>query len=264
MESKKKGIWGRIFDWSAEDDNRRQPVAIISDIHSNIEALDAVLKEIDRRGIREIICLGDIVGYGASPVECLERLNGILTVCLRGNHDDAVINECELDHFNSIPRAAMEWTRKQLSPDDRIYLAGLPYTSRFSGAVLTHSDFTEPEKWKYILYEDDARSNFGVLESDIGFFGHSHRPVIFEEDDGVIQKIAGGKCVLDEGRRYLINPGSVGQPRDRDPRASFAIFDPVSKGVEIVRVEYPVEEAREKILRAGLNPKLGNRLLIGK
>ena len=257
-------MWKKISGFFAELLNDGEPLAIISDIHGNIEALEAVLSEINKRDVERIVCLGDIVGYGASPSECLERLGGIVEICVMGNHDQALFDPDLLDRFNANARAAVEWSRTQLSRSQRKCLKNLPHSARIDSVTLVHANLEDPSSFRYILKEKDAARNFGFLSDPIAIFGHSHRPVIFAWDDGEVKTLDSTKVSLDEKKRYLVNPGSVGQPRDGDPRASFAVYYPAVNEVEILRVEYPVAAAREKILAAGLPAALGDRLLRGK
>ena len=237
--------------------------AILSDIHSNLEALQAVLSEIRRRGITNFICLGDIVGYGADPRACLEIVRGLHPGIVQGNHDYAAAAPVGLSGFNENARLALLWTREQLDPAGRAFLKSLPLTAEVSGARLVHSSLKDPGQWEYILNPRDARVSFGSLPGVLCFFGHSHRPLAYREEGGEITVEYGPRIELKEGSRYLINVGSVGQPRDRDPRAAFGIYDSAEKKVEFIRIEYPVEKAQEKILRAGLPPFLASRLAKG-
>ena len=238
--------------------------AILSDIHSNLEALRAVLSEISRRGITDFICLGDIVGYGADPYACLEIVKEIHTRTVLGNHDYAAAVPISLSGFNENACLALLWTRQRLDPAGRDFLESLPLTAEVSGAMLVHGSLKDPGRWDYILNPRDARASFNSGRGAISFFGHTHRPLVYREEGGEIIVEYGPRIELKEGSRYLINVGSVGQPRDRDPRAAFGIYDPGEKNVEIVRVEYPVEKAQEKILRAGLPPFLASRLAVGR
>lgn len=238
--------------------------ALLSDIHANLEALQAVLSEISSRGITDFICLGDIVGYGADPRACLETVRGLNPRIVQGNHDYAAAGPVDLSSFNKNARLALLWTRKQLDSAGRDFLKSLPLTAEVFGATLVHSSLKDPGRWEYILNPRDARASFDLLLNEICFFGHSHRPRVYREEEGEITVEEGGRIELRAGSRYLINPGSVGQPRDRDPRASFGVYDSAEKKVEIMRIEYPVEKAQEKILRAGLPPFLASRLAVGR
>jgi len=238
--------------------------AILSDIHSNLEALRAVLSEISRRGITNFICLGDIVGYGADPRACLEIVREIQPRAVRGNHDYAAAGPVGLSGFNDNARLALLWTRPQINSAGRDYLNSLPLIAEVSGVTLVHSSLKDPGRWEYILAPPDARSSFRSLPGSICFFGHTHRPLAYREEGGEITAENGPRIELQEGSRYLVNVGSVGQPRDRDPRAAFGVYDSEGRSVEIIRIEYPVEKAREKILRAGLPSFLASRLTEGR
>lgn len=237
--------------------------AIISDIHGNLEALEAVLAEIVPRPIDRYICLGDIVGYGANPRECLERVRDLNPIVVTGNHDAAACERTDIRYFNQPARAAALWTRDQLSLPERNYLASLPLVEEVEGMAMVHSSLNEPEKWHYILSQFDARPTFNLLPGPACFIGHSHVPVAFEEKGGGV-RVLPPEVMMEGGVRYIINVGSVGQPRDGDPRASFALWDTQAGRVEIIRVEYPIKPAQEKILRAGLPAILASRLSAGQ
>lgn len=238
--------------------------AILSDIHSNLEALQAVLSEVRRRNIQRYICLGDIVGYGADPRQCLEIVRRLNPLTVIGNHDAAACDRMSLDYFNRHARDAAIWTRGQLSPSERSYLASLPLVEKIGDIILVHSSLDFPEKWYYIFSAQEARPSFDRLTAQVCFYGHSHIPGIFRKRENRISRVVEEHITLEGNTHYLVNVGSVGQPRDGDPRASFCLLDLEARTVEIIRVEYPVEKAQEKILRAGLPPILAARLAVGQ
>ncbi|MDP8214794.1 MAG: metallophosphoesterase family protein [Candidatus Euphemobacter frigidus] len=238
--------------------------AILSDIHGNLEALRAVLDEARRRAVESYICLGDIVGYGANPNECLEMLLELSPATVLGNHDAAVCGREDLENFTPLAAQAIIWTRERIKLEGRAYLASLPLVRTIGNITIVHSNLSHPSDWRYIFSPGEALSSFDRLDRQACFFGHSHRPVVFRESEGWVDYVEEPIFHLVDGCRYLINVGSVGQPRDRDPRAAFAVFDQETGTVEIVRVEYPVGTAREKILDAGLPARLANRLLKGE
>ena len=235
--------------------------AIISDIHANLEAFHSVLGEIDGSGVDRIICLGDIVGYGADPNECLEIIKSRNIRSLIGNHDKAACGLTEPTGFNPAAREAALWTRGKLAEGNRKYLRGLPEEDVIDGFMIVHGAPSDPDK--YILSVRDAASEFPLLEDrTLCFFGHTHVSIIYTLADGGVDVSRAERLQLRDGVSYLVNPGSVGQPRDRDPRASFAIYDDRGE-VEFRRVEYPIEAAGKKIIDSGLDAFLAERLSHG-
>ncbi len=231
-------------------------IAIISDIHSNYEALEEALKIIRTRSVDTIVCLGDIVGYGASPNECLACIRSSASYVLLGNHDEAALRLDMADYFNPLARRAAEWTSRQLTREHRTYVASLPSSLKLEGLYFVHSSPFEPQGWHYILSPADAQFNFAYFNEPICFIGHSHVPVVYSEDLWQREVV--------KGRRYIINVGSVGQPRDNDPRLSFGIFDTAAWSYDTIRADYNVELACEKIRAAGLPHQLADRLRVGR
>ncbi len=230
-------------------------IAIISDIHSNLEALHTALKIIDKKNVDELVCLGDIVGYGANPNECAEIVRKRTPHVLLGNHDAAALDLSLTESFNRYARVAAEWTHETLTAENVNYLNNLPMTFVLDDLLFVHSSPYEPEEWHYILSPYDAKQNFLTFKQKICFVGHSHVPGVFCEDMKT-QKIK-------KNLRYIINVGSVGQPRDGDWRLSFGIFDTKIWSYEHIRAEYEVKTAAEKILKNGLPRFLAERLLVG-
>ena len=236
--------------------------AIISDIHANLEAFLAVLGEIDRSGADRIICLGDIVGYGANPNECVDIIKDRQILSLIGNHDKAACGLTEPVDFNTAARHAALWTRGELTRANREYLRGLPEEGLVDGFMIVHGAPSDPDR--YILSEYDAEEEFPLMgENRLCFFGHTHVSVLYSlsgEEEAEVSREE--RVRLREGTRYLVNPGSVGQPRDRDPRAAFLIFD--DRGdIQFRRVGYPIEAAQRKIIESGLDRFLAERLSLG-
>ncbi|HEY6953239.1 MAG TPA: metallophosphoesterase family protein [Bacteroidota bacterium] len=229
--------------------------AIISDLHSNLEALQKALELIDQESVQEIVCLGDIVGYGADPNECVNLVRSRCRIVLRGNHDAAAVNPLNAESFTRNARIAAEWTRQQLSPENRRYLEGLPYTASRDGILFVHASPYQPESWFYVLSEEDLESAFQNFSEQLCFIGHSHFPGIFSEE--------GPAKTVSRGLRYLINVGSIGQPRDGNAKLSFGIFDTERWEYRNIRSEYPIQIAAEKIIRAGLPRALADRLPLG-
>jgi len=238
-------------------------IAVLSDIHGNLEALEAVLAEVDRRGVDLLYSLGDIVGYGPSPAACIEIVRRRAAVSLMGNHDAAVAGLTSLEDFNEFARAAVDWTAARLDDGQIDYLASLPYTHRTPDLLLVHASPIEPERWHYIHGMADIDEYFAAFTERLCFVGHSHRPGVYavRGDRGVVRR--GESELLRPGLRYLVNAGSVGQPRDRDPRASYVICDAANEGVEVRRVAYPVEKTQERMRAAGSPAFLIDRLGAG-
>lgn len=224
-------------------------IGIISDIHSNLEALEVLLRRLEAESVERIYCLGDIVGYGANPNECVDKVRSLCHACVIGNHDDALTGRTGIQYFNSYARSAIEWTARILTEENLAYLKALPLTHEEDKLLMVHATPIEPAAWNYILRSDDAAADFEAMRDDTtAFIGHSHIPVRFDDP-------ANGKVI--------INVGSVGQPRDRDPRASCGIYETDSGTFSWIRESYPVQEAARKIRQANLPEFLAARLFIG-
>lgn len=231
-------------------------IAIISDIHANLEALQAALELIHTSDVQEIVCLGDIVGYGASPNECVQLIRSETSHVLLGNHDEAAIHLEKTEYFNPFARAAAEWTKSQLTPESCDFLSNLALSVVIEDALFVHSSPYEPEEWHYVISPADAQFNFNSFPQAICFVGHSHVPGVFCEDIFTREVV--------RGKKFLVNVGSVGQPRDNDWRLSFGIFDTSSWTYTNVRGEYDVRTAADKIRRAGLPRALADRIAVGR
>ncbi|OGP14132.1 MAG: hypothetical protein A2052_06685 [Deltaproteobacteria bacterium GWA2_54_12] len=230
-------------------------LAIISDIHSNLEALNKSLSIIDSRKVDSILCLGDVVGYGANPNECVEIVKKRCSTVLLGNHDAAAIDLTIAKQFTTYARLSAEWTAGHLLPEHRSFLESLPLTSSKEGVFLVHASPFEPSEWYYIVSILDARQAFAHFSEEICFVGHSHLPGVFGETSES-QQVA-------RGERFVVNVGSVGQPRDGNPKLSFGVFDTDRWEYENVRAEYEIKRASQKILDAGLPRALADRLWAG-
>ena len=239
--------------------------AIVGDIHANLEALTAVLEKAEECGVDKYLCIGDIVGYNANPQECLELVRSLdPEVVVKGNHDEQASSDSELVGFNPQAAMAIEWTRNQLSEDQKVWLASLPYRQTVGTKVtLVHATLDMPHMWGYIFDKFSAGVCLGYQFTQVCFFGHTHVPLAFEKFGDII----GGKyreIVFQPGHKYLINVSSVGQPRDGDPRAGFAVYSPEDRRVELYRVEYDVKSSQKKILESGLPERLAQRLAFGR
>lgn len=221
--------------------------AVISDIHANLEAFLSVLAEIDSLRPDAVICLGDIVGYGADPNACADIIRERNIPSVTGNHDAAAAGVTEPWNFNEAAREAVLWTRGELTDENREFLAGLPDRIETEDFLAVHGAISDPDK--YILSFRDAEPEFGLMgDYRLCFFGHTHVPADHRSPGGP--------------ERRLVNPGSVGQPRDRDPRAAFLVYDTES-GIERRRAEYDIRPAQRKIIGSGLDPQLAERLSYG-
>lgn len=219
---------------------------IFADVHSNLEALTAVLEELQGQGVDRLLCAGDLVGYGADPSACLDRLRQAGVVAVAGNHDWAAAGKMPLEWFNEAASAAVEWTARQLGQEDQAYLRGLALVWKDPNVTLAHASLENPERFCYLFDSADAEPSLRLLSTPAGFIGHTHVPALFRSGD-----------------RMLVNVGSVGQPRDGDPRAAYCLYDSDNRQAQIRRVPYPVEKTQQKILKAGLPPFLARRLLVG-
>lgn len=238
---------------------------IISDVHANLAALEAVLA--DAPDFDEIWCLGDLVGYGPYPNECIERVREFPHFSLAGNHDWAALGKLDLADFNIIARVANQWTQTQLTPTSRDYLSELPTHKELEGFYLAHASPREPV-WEYILDTRTAFANFQHFTASFCLVGHTHVPVVFElneERERTETLIPPLLEPLELGpHRMIINPGSVGQPRDGDPRASYALLETEEMIWEFRRVAYPVEVTQDRMEAEGLPPRLIARLEVGR
>ena len=237
-------------------------IAVLSDIHANLPALDAVLA--DAGDVDAVWHLGDVVGYGPDPDGVVARLSSIGAQGVRGNHDAAACGGSEIDWFNPDARRAMEWTRAAIAPATAEWLAALPERRVLAGVDLVHGSPREPI-WEYVTTGAVALANLALLEAPIGLHGHTHIPVAWIEDGGRVELVrAARESSLElRGRRALVNPGSVGQPRDGDARASYAIVDPGAGTVRWHRVAYDIESVQAAMRDAGLPASLSTRLAVG-
>lgn len=240
--------------------------AFISDVHSNLEAFLAVLNEIDSRGVDEIVCLGDIVGYNANPNKCIEIINDRGIKCIMGNHDARASGLEEPDDFTHLAKEAILWTRRQLNQKNISFLKNLPRTLSFPGdkILAVHGSINSTDE--YIFSAQDLAENFLRMEEagiKTCFFGHTHVRIAFGQNGEGINPLYQGEITIEGNKKYLVNPGSVGQPRDGDPRAAFLIYNTDAEVIEFFRVQYDMDKCCEKIIRAGLPIELAERLITG-
>ncbi len=239
-------------------------IAVLSDIHGNLPALQAVLRDLDRAGADIIYSLGDAVGYGGSPNECVDLLRERGAVGVLGNHDAVAARIEQPDAFNPAAREAALWTADVLTPDNAAYLRGLPRQRvTAEGALLVHGAPDAPDRylWSWREMMEQARALRRSGRADVGFFGHTHQPSLAGEI--MVFARPPRSHQLDRGGAFLANPGSVGQPRDGDPTAAYLLWRPETREVEFRRVAYPVGLAQESIVRAGLQRWLAERLECG-
>lgn len=244
-------------------------LAVISDIHANLPALDAVMETIDEAETDAIWCLGDVVGYGAQPNECAALIKERAALCLAGNHDLAALDNLDISSFSPAAAEAARWTRTELDDGPREFLTGLEASDESTDPAIYHASPRDPI-WEYVLWPEQAGECIAKQTSRIALIGHSHVALCFRAaDDGDVdatqgaQVAAGSTLQVAEGR-WLLNPGSVGQPRDGDPRAAWMLLDTDAWTATYNRVEYEIEKAAESIIAAGLPEHLGRRLFVGQ
>ncbi len=237
--------------------------AIIADIHANLEALQVVLEDTKKQNCTHYACLGDVVGYNANPKECLDIIRDTGMPCVKGNHDEYCSSETNLDGFNPHAAEAIQWTRSQLTGDDRQWLKELKYIRLVASFSIVHATLDGPQRWGYVFDRLAAAASFTYQNTAVCFFGHTHVPMAFIRDS-VVRGGTYSKFKIEPGRKYFINVGSVGQPRDGNPKAAYAIYDMDEGSVELRRLDYDIARAQAKIMAAGLPPRLAERLALGK
>lgn len=242
-------------------------IGILGDIHSNIEALDAVLSHFSKNGVERVLAVGDLVGYGADPIAVLQRIRSEKIESVLGNHDAAVVDiHVDLAYFNVYARHAALWTRKILGADDLAYLKNLPLTADYKDFVVVHGSLDQPAEFNYIQTVRDAERSLACLQRQVCFVGHSHIPVGFLSNQAEPRRIEytfDNEIDLRGFDRCLVNVGSVGQPRDENPHPVAAIFDTERELVTLKRIPYDFDRAAGKILAAGLPRVLAERLRFG-
>jgi len=274
---------------------------IFSDIHSNVEALDAVIQAYRTEDIDKYLCIGDIVGYAANPNECIEKAKMLAMISVAGNHDRACVNLFSADYLNPFAKEAVIWTQSNLDDQSKYFLEHLPFIYKNEDLTMVHGTLDEPQDFHYMSDGYTASKTFGLLETDVCFVGHTHVPGIFihsqqenlaihsedeqrllsinhsrprplgrgsrrliKSENGNIAYQKESGINIKEGNKYIIDVGSVGQPRDGNPEAAYCIYDTKKKNIEIKRVSYDIQAARGKIINAGLPGFLAERLLLGR
>jgi diadenosine tetraphosphatase ApaH/serine/threonine PP2A family protein phosphatase len=238
---------------------------ICSDIHSNATAFKAVLESMRDNGVERKVCLGDIVGYGVDTDECVDLVRENMDFCLIGNHDSVAVKYETSSGFNPYAKQAVEWTQKHLSKESVAYIRSLPYIYEENDICFVHASPLSPADWVYVTDLEDALNAFDHFSGRYCFVGHTHSPVIIASRPLAIPKILDEyEYVIANTERLLVNVGSVGQPRDRDPRACWCLLDTETKCVRLIRVEYDVRETQNRMKKAGMPSFLIDRLSVGR
>lgn len=238
---------------------------IFSDIHSNLEAFDSVIKAYKSEAIDKYLCIGDVVGYATNPKECIEKVSKLAMITVAGNHDWAAVNLFSLDYFNEIAKEALLWARRNIDDTDRIFLESLKPTYKNKDFTLVHGTLDNPQEFNYMTDGYIAEETFRILDTNICFVGHTHHPGAFIKDKNESMHYRqDGSYDIKPDNKYIINVGSVGQPRDANPKAAYCIYDSEKREVRIKRIAYDFESSRKKIIDAGLAKFLGDRLLSGR
>jgi predicted phosphodiesterase len=237
--------------------------AIFGDIHANLEALQAVLNDAEAREVTHHVCLGDIVGYNANPHECVEIIRNLECPVVKGNHDEMASVTDTLEGFNPLAEEAINWTRAQLNDDDKKWLRDLKMVRQVRDFTIVHATLDTPHKWGYVFNQLDAAASFSYQHTQLCFYGHTHAPRAYIRDTSV-RTTPLEKLHIEPGKKYFINVGSVGQPRDGDWHASYCIYDVGQQTIELRRLEYDIWTAQDKIVDAKLPQRLADRLALGK
>lgn len=238
--------------------------AILSDVHGNLEAFQAVIEDLRAERAEKVAFLGDVVGYGADPNECLSLLRDLTDWVIAGNHDYGAVGLTNIDIFNPMARSAILWTREELSEENQAYLRRLLLLRKDGSVTFVHATPNQPEEWYYLFSFPEAEEAFLSLNGDLAFVGHSHRPLILTKaGSGEMEAVNPEDTILKPGVRYIINVGSVGQPRDGHPEAAYGLYEDDTKRFRLKRVRYIVETAQRKIIKAGLPLFLAQRLSRG-
>ncbi len=237
--------------------------AIIADIHGNLEAFTVVLNDIREQRVDHVVCLGDVVGYNANPKECLKIVRDMNIPVVKGNHDDLCSTNNELEGFNPHAADAVHWTRNQLNEEEKQWLRDLKYTRMVANFTMVHATLDAPDRWQYVFDKLAAAASFPYQVSQICFFGHTHVPVAFMRDT-VVRGGTYSKFKIDPSKKYFINVGAVGQPRDNNPKCAYVIYDMTAATIELRRLDYDIAAAQAKIRAVGLPERLAERLAYGR
>jgi predicted phosphodiesterase len=238
--------------------------AIIADIHANLEALQVVLEDIKAQNCTHVVCLGDVVGYNADPKQCLDIIRGMNIPVVKGNHDEYCSTENDLEGFNPHAAEAINWTRDQLTLDDRQWLRDLKYLRLVASFTIVHATLDGPQRWGYVFDKLAAAASFTYQNTGVCFFGHTHVPLAFVKDTGQVRGGTYSKFKVETGKKYFVNVGSVGQSRDGVAKATYVIYDMAEQTIDLRRLDYDMATTQKKILEAGLPPRLAERLAVGR
>jgi len=237
--------------------------AVFGDIHANLEALRAVLADAEARKCTHYVCLGDVVGYNANPHECVQIVRDLGCPVVKGNHDEQASAEVIQENFNPLAEEAINWTRDHLTEDDKQWLRELRFVRQVRDFTIVHATLDTPHKWGYVFNQLDAAASFSYQHTNLCFYGHTHAPRAYVKD-AVVKGLPLQRLIVESNKKYFINVGSVGQPRDGDWHASYCIYSPSDRLVELRRIEYDINTAQDKIVDAGLPQRLADRLAMGK
>ena len=237
--------------------------AIFGDIHANLHALDAVLADAREQACTHYVCLGDVVGYNAFPKQCIDLVRNLECPVVKGNHDEQASMLGDQEGFNPLAEEAMTWTREQLTNEDKEWLRSLRLQRQVRDFTIVHATLDTPHKWGYVFNQLDAAASFSYQHTSVCFIGHTHSPKAYVRD-GSVRTSPLDVLVLQKGKRYLINVGSVGQPRDGDWRSAYCIYDTNDGELQLRRIAYDLPAAQAAIIEAGLPRKLAERLAVGR
>jgi len=238
--------------------------AIFSDVHSNLQALESFIADARKERIDVYLCGGDIVGYCANPAECIAVVREFSQQIIAGNHDWACAGKCDIEYFNPLAKEVVFWTADRLDREEKEFLSSLPLIYRNEHLTLVHGSLQEPEMFRYMMDEEVVEETFNLMRTPICFVGHTHRPGVFTKEADRIFYTKESAVKLRPKARYIINAGSVGQPRDFNNRAAYCIFDTEARTVVIKRVEYDIKEAQRRMQEAGLPEYLRERIAAGR
>jgi predicted phosphodiesterase len=237
--------------------------AIFSDLHANLEATEAVLEDAQQKECTHYVCLGDLVGYNANPHECVEIVRQMECPVVKGNHDEQACLTESSRGFNELAEQAISWTRANLTDEDKLWLSELRLSRQVRDFTIVHATLDTPAEWGYVFNNLDAVASFTYQHTPVCFFGHTHVAGAFVRDNGV-KRVKTEQLIIEPGKKYFINTGSVGQPRDGDPRAAYCVYDTEKNVVEQRRIKYDMPKAQRKIIDAGLPRLLADRLELGR
>jgi len=238
--------------------------AIFGDIHANLHALQTVMDDSKEQSCTHYVCMGDVVGYNAFPRECLDLVRGLECPVVKGNHDEQASMFGFQEGFNALAEEAMNWTRNQLSEEDKEWLRTLRLQRQVRDFTIVHATLDTPHKWGYVFNQLDAAASFSYQHTSLCFIGHTHSPKAYLRDGSVRTLPLDETLQLQPGKKYLVNVGSVGQPRDGDWRSAYCVYDTTKNEITLRRIPYDLPAAQKAILDAGLPTKLAERLAVGR